>query len=206
MHKPMLPALVATAAVTGLCSAGAAQAIQAQTSGHLNRAIMFVDDGEESETFFVDNETSNTRFRFVGEQAITEDVTAGVKFEVEWVSNNSSDVTIDDRDPGTELNERHMDTFIQGGFGRISLGQGDGAANGGIEADLSGTSIISYSSVSDIGSSITFQDDGVAGPSIGATTSNYDFESRFDRVRYDSPQLGVVKLSVGLGTTGDNDV
>lgn len=201
----LLIALAPTAAVMGLVSAGAVQAIEATTSGHVNRAIMFADDGENSETFFVDNETSNTRFRFVGKEAINDDVTAGVKFEVEWVSNNSSDVTMDNRDPGTELNERHMDAFVEGGFGKVSLGQGDGAANGGIEIDLSGTSIINYSGVDNLGTSLTFQDGGVAGPTIGATINNLDFESRYDRVRYDTPALGITTLSIATGTSGDGD-
>lgn len=221
---------LAVAALLGV--SGTAAAIDAEFSGHVNRAIMFFDDGESSETAFVDNESSNSRVRFRGTGELAPGITAGVYGEWEFVSNNSSAVAIDDVGDGGEfsVNERHMDTFIQGDFGKLSLGQGNGAANGIAEIDLSGTMMANYSSPTDIGGSIGFVDgdlpltirdngdgtfdvgDGLAdtdGPDddtvtvdqvrLSDTASNFDFESRYDRVRYDTPSFAGLSFAVATG-------
>lgn len=67
-------------------------------------------------------------------------------------------------------------------FGKISIGQGDGAANGTSEADLSGTSVIMYSGVNDTAGSLTFRDSSGAkipgDTDIGDTRNNFDGLSR----------------------------
>ena len=93
---------VASALVTAglLVAAGNAQALDAEISGHVNRAVMFADDGERNEVFFVDGEPSNTRFRFVGSEEILPGIEAGIKWEMEFVSQNSSNVAINNRNGG----------------------------------------------------------------------------------------------------------
>ncbi len=99
------------------------------------------------------------------------------------------------------LDERHMDIFYLSNWGKASIGQGDGAANGGVEVDLSGTQVAHYAGVADIGGAFAFRTAaGVAGPTIGQTLNRQDFESRYDRVRYDSPALGGITLSASFGT------
>lgn len=202
---------VASALVTAglLVAAGNAQALDAEISGHVNRAVMFADDGERNEVFFVDGEPSNTRFRFVGSEEILPGIEAGVKWEMEFVSQNSSGVSIGDRSAGGsfDLNERHQDIYFQGAFGKFSVGQGDGAGNGLTEIDLSGTAIAGYSGAGDVGGSIQFADNGnPTGITIGDSYDQFDFESRYDRVRYDTPKLGPVVLSTSYGNKGENDV
>lgn len=212
---------LAVAALLGV--SGTAAAIDAEFSGHVNRAIMFFDDGESSETAFVDNESSNSRVRFRGTGDLAPGITAGVYGEWEFVSNNSSAVSIDDVGDGGEfsVNERHMDTFIQGDFGQLSLGQGNGAANGIAEIDLSGTMMANYSSPTDIGGSIGFVDgdsplqvDGAGNVGFGIggeqvvlsdTASNFDFESRYDRVRYDTPSFAGLSFAVATGNGSGGD-
>jgi len=83
------------------------------------------------------------------------------------------------------------------------MGQGDGAANGTSEMDLSGTSVIMYSGVADTGSSFQFRDnDDTPIDTIGDTRSNFDGLSRNDRLRYDTPSFGGFTLSVS-STNGD---
>jgi len=209
---------LAVAALVG--ASGTAAAIEAEFSGHVNRAVMFMDDGEDTNTAFVDNESSNSRVRFRGTGELLPGITAGVYGEWEFVSNNSSGVSIDDVGDGGEfdLNERHMDLFFQGAFGKVSLGQGNGAANGINEIDFSGTMMASYSSPTDIGGSIGFVDGdqplqvdsagnvgfGIGGSQValGDTASNFDFESRYDRVRYDTPSFGGLSFAVATGNGG----
>lgn len=199
--------VIGSLAATGCALAsGGALALDAEISGQVNRAIVVADDGEDSQTAFVDNQTSNSRFRFVGSEEISPGLTAGVKAEFSMVSNASSDVTIDTQDTGFEFGERHLDAFFAGRFGRLSLGQGDGAANGAAEVDLSGTSVISYVGAgNDLAGSIAFRDGDAFGPAIGDTYSQFDFESRYDRVRYDTPSFGPLGLAASFGTRGDDD-
>lgn len=98
-----------------------------------------------------------------------------------------------------------MDLFFAGNFGKLSIGQGDGAANGGIEVDLSGTAVVQWSGVQFIGGAIDFRDGATIGPNIAATTDHQDFESRYDRLRYDTPAFGPVRLALSTGVNGGED-
>lgn len=123
-----------------------------------------------------------------------------------------------------------MDVFFQGGFGKLSLGHGNGAANGITESDFSGTMLVNPAGgAMAIGGSIAFQGDGptitpdggvseerlggqpytangaVSQARILDTYSSFDFESRFDRVRYDTPSIGPFDFAVGTGTKGEDD-
>jgi predicted porin len=183
--------------------------LEIKLSGQVNRAVLQVKDGINSDLFNVDNDNSGTRFRFTGTQTISPGTKAGVVFEVEYQSSPSNLVTFADRTaPSPTLDERHMNVFYQSNWGQVSLGQGDGAANGGVEVDLSGTSVAHYAGVTDIGGAFAFRTAaGGFGPSISQTTSQQDFESRYDRVRYDSPSFNGFGLAASVGSKDtDRDV
>jgi hypothetical protein len=55
---------VLTMAITILLIIPAAQAVDFKISGHINRAVLWADNGNDNDTFFVDNENSNSRWRF----------------------------------------------------------------------------------------------------------------------------------------------
>jgi predicted porin len=143
-------ALLATTVGTALLAFGAsATALEAKISGQVNRAFMAVDDGGKSDTFFVDNDNSSTRIRFLGSADINPGLKAGVLFEVEFQGNDSNLVNMPDTPGGPgrsttgspTFGERHSAFFLEAGWGRATLGQTDGAANGAVEVDLSGTSV-----------------------------------------------------------------
>lgn len=183
----MFAALAAGALLAGDATA---QGIELRLSGQINRALMHVDDGAEKEWFNVDNGNSSTRFRFNAEGPVVPGMKAGILFEAEFKSNASDAVTFAARSVSPTLNERHMDLFLTGGFGTVRLGQGDGAANGAAEVDLSGTSVAHYSSSPDLGGAFEYRAGGaLSGVSIGETISNQDFESRYDRLLYQSPSF-----------------
>lgn len=195
----------ALAALSGQVSAQA-QGIEVRLSGQINRAILHVDDGEDSDQFFVDNSNSSTRFRLSATAPLTSGLRLGGIFEPEFQSNPSQDVSMGTRDVAPELAERHMDVFLEGGFGKVSLGQGDGAANGGTEVDLSGTAVANWANASLIGGGFGFRDGAAfVGPTIGDSINNQDFESRYDRVRYDSPKFAGFSVAASLGSKGDQD-
>lgn len=202
-HKRIIP-LAAAAALAALAGPAPAQSpsqgIELRLSGQINRALMHVDDGADDEWFNVDNGNSSTRFRFNAEGPVAPGLKAGILFEVEYKSNPSSDVTFAQRSVSPSLNERHMDIFLTGGFGTLRLGQGDGAANGASEVDLSGTAVAHYAAAPDIGGAFEYRTGGaLSGTSINASISNQDFESRYDRVLYQTPSFSGFRAEVSWG-------
>ena len=183
------------AAMLALVLAQSAQAqapgIEIRVSGQINRAILNANDGVNNEWFNVDNGNSTTRFRFTGDSEIMPGVKAGVLFEAEFPSNSSGAVSMAARSVAPVFTERHMDLYFSGRYGMLRMGQGDGAANGAAEVDLSGTTVVHYSSMTDVGSAFLFN----AAPgtptaiTLGSVISNQDFESRYDRVLYRTPEF-----------------
>lgn len=204
---PRPAALKALVAVACLAAATAsAQNFDYKLSGHVNRILTHVDDRVQSRTFHADNVNSQTRLRFTGTSEFSPGWTAGINWEVGYTSNPSSGISMTRRSIDATFNERHAEVFLRSAWGKISAGQGDGAANGGTEVDLSGTTVIQYAGVTDIGGGFAFRDGADFGPTIGSSIGNLDFESRYDRLRYDSPKLGPVMLSGSYGTKGQDDV
>ena len=165
-----------------------ADGIQVRLSGQINRALLHADDGANSEWFNVDNSNSSTRFRFNADGPVVPNWRAGLLLEFEFDSNPSSEVNFVTRSVSPELQERHVDLFLAGPIGTFRLGQGDGAANGAAEVDLSGTTLAHYSASPDVGGGFLYRAGGAfTGTAIDDTISNQDFESRYDRVLYQTP-------------------
>lgn len=204
MNKKVLTVAIASALAVPM----AAQAVNYKLSGQINRAIRFADDGTTSDVQHVDNTTSGSRFRFRGSEDIGNGMKAGIYWEWQWQSNPSSSKGIKTSDVAPTLAERWSEVWFSGRWGKLSVGQGDGAGNGTAEKDLSGTSIIDYSARNSISGGVRFINKGTptatsrTSVSQGATTSNFDALSRYDRVRYDTPALGPVVIS---GSHGNND-
>src|SRR5574341_1602722 len=178
--------------------------LEIKLSGQVNRAVMHVDDGIQGDLFHVDNDNSSTRFRFTGTQTLSPTAKAGLVFEVEYQSNPSNLVTFANQEGSPSLDERVLDVFYEAPWGKLSLGQGDGAANGGVEVDLSGTTVAHFAGPEFVGGAFAFRTAaGATGPTITQTTSQQDFESRYDRVRYDTPSFNGFSLA---GSFGSKDI
>lgn len=185
-----------------------AHAFEANISGQVNHMVMWADNGEDSEFFITDNDNSSTRFRFTGKEKF-DALTVGFTMEMEAERNSSSTVNIaqegEKSDDGDfNFNDRKLEGYFQGGFGKFSIGKGDGAANGTSETDLSGTSVIMYSGVNDTAGDIKFVNSNTKEQTIkvDATRNNFDGLSRNERVRYDTPSFGGFTASASL-TNGD---
>jgi Gram-negative porin len=198
--------ILVTGALAVTAASAFAQGIEVRLSGQINRALLHADDGADKEWFNVDNGNSSTRFRFNAEGDAAPGLKAGILFEAEFDSNPSSEVAFGTRSVSPELQERHMDLFVRGGWGMVRLGQGDGAANGASEVDLSGTTVAHYAASPDVGGAFQYRSGGVlSGTSIGATLSNQDFESRYDRLYYETPNLSGFSAAASWGHK-DNDI
>lgn len=187
-----------------LCLGVAAHAADLDVSGQINRAVMAVDDGEKTETYFVDNTNSSTRFRFIASGEINENIEVGARLEMEFESNPSSAISRQNPSISSELQERHADIFFLGPFGEVYLGQGDGAANGITHKDQSGTGVVALLGHAHLmGGGSQFLNDGQGGPTVSQSIANFDFESRYDRVAYRTNQFGPLTLAASIGRKDD---
>lgn len=202
-------ALVATAIASALGATGQAQALDVTLSGQVNRTISLVDDGIDSEVLFQDCGCTGTRFRIIGGQDLGNGYSTGSNIELQFQSNSTFSTNIQTPDgqvlgPSTSNGAlRKADVFIGTPFGKISLGQGDGASNGISEHDLSDTWIASYNAPSGPGA-IALRESAtgdVSDLAVTSVTSQYDGFSRNDRIRYDTPSFGGVTLSGSAGNS-----
>jgi len=161
-------------------------------SGQVNRAVNLIDDGKNTQLYFVDNDTSNTRVRFVGTAKATDDLTLGSRLEYAVTSNESGDVSQDNEDTGDFFNTRWADlTLASKRYGKLWLGRGDTASNNTAEVDLSKVDVLAYSSVADPAGGMLFRESGggnsLTTVSVANAFNNQDGLSRRDRLRYDTP-------------------
>jgi predicted porin len=207
MNKKVLAVAVSSA----LAAPMAAHAVKYKLSGQINRAAVYDSDGQQTDVQFIDNLSSGTRWRLTG----SEDIGNGMKvgFNWEWQnSQNAGGAPIKSGDFGESETMRKAEVWFSGGWGKVSLGQGDGAGNGTTEVDLSDTWNVAYVGRSSFGGAVQWRTSAGgnlttgggttaagAGLTHGSTFSHYDAFSRYDRVRYDSPALGPVTLAVSAG-------
>jgi hypothetical protein len=213
MHRKTQLAAAVGAALVAFGTAAVAQAPAAatvQVYGQVSRTILFADDGVQSKGFFADNESSGTRFGVTGTGQAMPGLRAGFRIEYDLQSNESQRLTFNPTPTsdfpahvsGAGFSERHMDTWLEGAWGRVNLGQGDGASNGATESDLSGTGMANGIGVADLGGGFNYRTGLGFGPSITATINQQDFESRYDRLMYVTPTFGGFRAQASLGQKG----
>jgi len=185
--------------------------VKLTVSGQVNRGVLFADNGDDSEFFYVDNDNSSTRVRFVGVGQLTDDINVGTQIEVQFESNSTAAISFNQDSPAGPNNftERKLELYGDSKrLGRLWVGQGDTASNGTSEVDLSGTSVVAYSGIADMAGGLEFSTDstGAIGPQINAAFSNFDGLSRDDRLRYDTPRFGGFMASASVIDGGSWDV
>ena len=190
--KKPLPFLAMATSAAFLLPASAA-AVEFEISGQINRLIMNVDNGDEDGTVHADNSNSGSRIRLKGEGDAGNGLTAGIYWEYQLESNPTSKIVADELDSdgiggdvgdGDHFDVRQSNVWFKGNFGKVTLGQGSGAADGSAEADKSGTTVIQYiGSSADLLGSMEY---GTSGVTVGDARSSFDGLSRNDNIRYDA--------------------
>jgi predicted porin len=217
----MLIGASAAQAQTAATPVSAAQSgLTVQLYGQMHRALMFADDGHQSKWFHVDGQPSSTRIGINASGQIAPGLRAGGRIETEMKSNPSNAVNFADPSTGagpgnsaTVANvayvERWLEAYVEGAFGRLSIGQGSGAADDVSTIDLSGTALANGTCPSDWGGGFNFRTTaGGVGPLLGGSPTSVsgdcnDFESRYDRVVYTTPTFGGLRAQVGQGQRTD---
>jgi len=211
LRKTQLAAAVGAALLVG-GTAVQAQNLQVQLFGQVGKAVMFADDGVQSKTFFVDAETAGTRpLGIRASMDVMPGLRAGLFFQAEMQSNSSDKVSIDAAShmETSHLRERFAEVILEGGWGRINLGQGEAGADNASTRDLSGTH--NGTCACDWGGAIKWRDSTGAKSDFtpGSTHNNFDFEGRYDRFMYSTPKFGGFwgQVSTGQidGTTEANE-
>ena len=186
--------------------AGAGRRHPGAGSGQINRALMHVDDGAESDTFNVDNANSSTRFRFNADGPAGAGLRAGILFEAQFQSNSSSAVSFCrplDRRGAHRASHGHLP---HRGLRNRAPGPGRRRGERRIGVDLSGTSLAHYSASPDIGGAFQHRTgSALSGIRIADTISNQDFASRYDRVLYQTPSFNGFIGEVSWGHK-ENDI
>jgi len=176
--------------------------------GHINKAVLFTDNGDSSDWFVVDNNNAQTRLGI--KVAIDTGIgwIADGRLEYGIVSNASSDVNQFNNYDATSTNFRlrWADlSFKNAKFGKISFGKGDSASNNSAEIDISGTTVASYSAIVDMAGSTFWYDNSTNTRSeikIKDVFNNFDGLGRTDRLRYDTPSFGGFSFTA-CGSSGD---
>ncbi len=181
--------------------------------GQINRALMLVDDTDQSTWRHVDADVSGTRFGIKAKTKISSELEIGGRIELEYQSNASNAVNMDIDDYDDGLDKRHLDVYLRSPYlGTLSLGQGDTASNATSESDLSGLKISGvHVGVHDLAAAFIFynrtaSDYSTDTGSVGAFFSSMDGLSRRDRIRYDSPGFAGLSLAGSLTEKNGNDV
>ncbi|SHO50393.1 porin family protein [Desulfopila aestuarii] len=174
--------------------------VKLAVSGQVNRAVNVADDGDQTDAYFVDNGASNSRIRFVGTGAMSEDLTLGTNLEIALAPNLSGDVSQSKQESGDFFEERVAELYLQSKqYGKVSLGKGSTPSDGTAEVDLSGTDVIQYASYADIAGGLLFRESStnmLTGVKVSNAFNDFDGLSRKSRLRYDSP------LFYGFGVAG----
>ena len=173
--------LIAAAVSSALAVPMAAQAVEFAVSGHVNRAVILVDqDGyaKDGDLQHVDSNASPSRFRLKGSEELDSGLTAGVNMELGVLSTGTSSGTT----------TRHAAVYLDGAGGKLTLGHTSTAADGMAHADGAFNGGSWYGGVSNW---CAYHSSGPACPSNDG--------GRTDVLRYDTPSLGPVRLAASAG-------
>jgi cell division protein FtsB len=162
-------------------------------SGWVNRAVNMVDDGKSTDAYYVDNDNSESRVRFVGTAKATDDLTIGSTIELSIAPNKAGEVDQENQETNNVFDERIVEATLDSKrFGKLSLGKGHTASYGSASVDLSGTTVISYATIADTAGGMLFRqtsDDNLTNVRIVDAFNSFDGLSRQNRVRYDTPSF-----------------
>lgn len=197
-------------ATTALLAAGNALAADVTAYGQVNKLVVSLDNGNETNTAIVDNDSSSTRFGFKAQQQLENGLVVSGLLELQSESNSSSAVgfeTDDSNEDASGISERHSRIGIGSDYGTFMIGKTSESTDGISEMDLGGVSDVMYSDISNIGGAASFvkKSDGTAlttSRTIGDLYMNSD-GGRTNLVRYDSPSINGVSGSASISSGGD---
>ncbi len=187
-----------------LTVASSQERVKLAISGQLNRAVNVINDGAGTDVYFVDNDISNSRVRFVGSAQVNDETTLGARLEIGMSPDDSRNISQSAQATSTDFfDQRWADVSIDNKrFGKLSLGKGDTASNNTAEVDLSKTEIVQNSSITDIASGMLFREEAgdheLTKIKLGDAFNSRDGLTRQSRLRYDTPTFAGFSVAGSL--------
>ena len=190
--------LITVAVATALGLPMAAGAVEGSVSGHVNMAVVKVDDADAK---IMDANGSETRFRFKGSEELESGLTAAVNLEVGsggglygYGHNHGHDDEGDNEGAtGSDFRVRHANVSLSSVAGTLTIGQQNTPADAALYADVGSTWIAGATAWCSYGIG------------SGAACVN-DETGRKRAVRYDAPSIGPVSLGAAVGNDDYWDV
>ena len=168
MHKKALTVAIAGALAVPM----AAQAVDFSVSGRVSRALVITDLGDSTEAEVKNWGSSGSRVRVSGSSEMMNGMSVGGNLEYA---------------AGGSLTLRYAEVYYGGGFGKVSIGQGDQGGEGSVYSDKSGVSGIGHG-----------QEQGMS-PYADYFGSLDGGAGRNERIRYDTPAIGPVSAGISVG-------
>jgi hypothetical protein len=209
-----MPMKIQTSAIAALLASIAAPALAemkydngaggtALLYGQFDPAYLSFDDGVSTISKIVDNVNSNSRVGFYliqpyGENTFRFNFETALGFRPSSGVNQTSTPSALDWD---RTSIRKVDfSLATASWGTFYAGQGSMATDGVAEQDLSGTTLVTYASISDTAGGFEFRTaaGALSGVTIGSTYSDFD-GGRRGRVRYDTPTIAGFTMSAAWG-------
>lgn len=179
--------------------------------GQINEGVLVFDDGGESTNYgLVNNMNSSNRLGVKSTTGYSNGWELFSNIEIQYVPHPSDGLNQLDKNAANygfyKTNVRKAEIALSSDtIGKFWLGQGSMATDNITEIDLSGTTVISYSNVRDIGGGLFRFDDGtLSGISTTDAYNNYDGRREM-RVRYDTPTFSGFSLRAAYGQDVLND-
>ena len=121
--------------------------VSVQISGHINRMLLFWDDGINHDVYSVDNSDNESRFKLSGSAHVTPSISAGFTIEVELLSAIS--FSVNDRVDGAPNENRDGDTNVHTAsfhlnhkqLGKLTVGRAAPSTDDILTLDLSSNPI-----------------------------------------------------------------
>jgi len=190
-------------------------------SGQIARSMVYQDNGNDTELFNVDGIDTNSRLRWIASGKMTESVTVGGIVEMNFPLSNSNyalDADIDFKPDSADWGMRKTEvTFTHKTAGKLSIGQNSAAGDGAHTQTLGswGPSMSVYGKggagasnfwVSNA-DALTGVEAAIAdiGIPVNIVTGGFNL-GRNDRIRYDTPSIGGLKLAASYGADAGSGI
>lgn len=171
-------------------------------AGQVNQAVLFWDDGSESNAYIVGNKNDQTNFSFTGSAKFAPGWSAGYELVLRVRDNLSDDVDQDnDNGFGDNFQLWQSHWFVESQrLGKVSLGRASRVSDTAPENDLSETGVAGYAGVQDIGGAFGLRSNGggVIDLAWGDVTNHFNGDTA-NLIRYDTPELMGFVASVSWG-------
>lgn len=170
-------------------------------SGHVNRAILFWDDGQESNAYVVGNKNDQTNFSFTGDAKINGDWNGGYAITIRLHDALSDEVDQSNDNGTTGFTIWESFLYLESKtYGRVSLGQVSRVSDTAPENDLSEAGVAGYAGAQDMGGAFLLRatDGTLPGVTWGDLYNHLNGDTA-NVVRYDTPEISGFVASVSWG-------